>query len=413
MRVLWVKTGKLIPVDTGGKIRTYNILCRLAKQFETRLLSYYDGPLDPAYEAALLRQFPRSQLISTGVVDAGGFRSVLRYARQLPRRAPYSVSKFTHRIVRKAVADAVASGHFDLLICDFLAASLNFPDNPFIPCILFQHNVESVLWKRMTAAESHFPRKLAYAYEAARMLSYERQALSKFHHILCVSEQDREQMLKMQPHCEITVIPTGVDVHESLLAPPSSTRPPRIVFSGSMDWEPNVDAVVYFCAQIWPQLLSEFPDAIFQIVGRNPLPRVKRLASKSVLVTGTVPSVNEYIKNATVVVVPLRIGGGTRLKIYEAMAFGKALVSTSIGAEGLAFQNGRDLLLADDTSSFANAILMLLRDDEIRGKFEHAARQLAVQHDWSEVVRKFSEVLRNIVAVSSMRETRRQIAFQR
>ncbi|MFY9644383.1 MAG: glycosyltransferase family 4 protein, partial [Terriglobales bacterium] len=180
------------------------------------------------------------------------------------------------------------------------------------------------------------------------------------------------------------------------VAPPSTVTPPRIVFTGSMDWEPNIDAMEYFCAQIWPRILAEFPDAVFQIVGRTPLARVQRLASPSVQVTGTVPSVTDYLRDATVVVVPLRIGGGTRLKIYEAMAMGKALVSTSIGAEGLSFKNGRDLLLADDASSFVDAILLLLRDDQARRRFEQAAVQLAAQFDWSVVVSQFAEVLREV-----------------
>jgi glycosyltransferase involved in cell wall biosynthesis len=117
-----------------------------------------------------------------------------------------------------------------------------------------------------------------------------------------------------------------------------------------------------------------------------------------VQVTGTVPSVTDYLRNATVVVVPLRIGGGTRLKIYEAMAMGKALVSTSIGAEGLSFENGRDLLLTDDASSFADAILLLLRDAQVRRKFEQAAVQLAAQFDWSVVAGQFAEVLQRIAS---------------
>jgi glycosyltransferase involved in cell wall biosynthesis len=168
-----------------------------------------------------------------------------------------------------------------------------------------------------------------------------------------------------------------------------------------MDWEPNIDAVEYFCGQIWPRILAEFPDAIFQIVGRNPFAKVQRLASPSVQVTGSVPSVTDYLRDASVVVVPLRIGGGTRLKIYEAMAMGKALVSTSIGAEGLNFENGRDLLLADDASSFGDAILLLLRDAEVRRRFELAAVQLAAQFDWSVVAGQFAEVLQRIASGST------------
>jgi polysaccharide biosynthesis protein PslH len=192
-----------------------------------------------------------------------------------------------------------------------------------------------------------------------------------------------------------------VDTQQFKVAPPSSATPPRIVFTGSMDWEPNIDAVEYFCGQIWPRVLAEFPDAIFQIVGRNPFAKVQRLASKSVQVTGTVPSVTDYLRSATVVIVPLRIGGGTRLKIYEAMAMGKALVSTSIGAEGLAFQNGRDLLLADDASSFADAILLLLRDAPVRRRFEEAAVQQAAQFDWSVVAGQFAEVLQKMTLDNS------------
>ena len=406
MRVLWVKAGKLLPVDTGGKIRSYNILRRLAQNQDTdknhqlTLLSYYGGRRDPDYETALPQHFPHAQVVHTAAADSEGLRGVLDYLSKLPRLAPYSVSKFTHPAVGKLIARQLSSGQFDVAVCDFLAPSLNFPEKLPIPCLLFQHNVESALWRRMATTESHPLRKLAYTLEAARMSRYERRTLARFHHIVAVSENDRQQMLAMDPACEITVNPTGVDTKQFQIAPPSSATPPRIVFTGSMDWEPNIDAMEYFCAQIWPRILAEFPDAIFQIVGRTPFPRVQRLASKSVVVTGTVPSVQDYLRDATVVVVPLRIGGGTRLKIYEAMAMGKALVSTSIGAEGLSFENGRDLLLADDVSSFADAILLLLRDDQVRRKFEQAAVKLAAQFDWSVVAGQFAEVLQQMDASS-------------
>jgi len=218
----------------------------------------------------------------------------------------------------------------------------------------------------------------------------------------------------MEPGCEITVVPTGVDTQQFQVAPASSATPPRIVFTGSMDWEPNIDAVEFFCGQIWPRILAEFPNAIFQIVGRNPFAKVQRLASQSVQVTGTVPSVTDYLRGATVVVVPLRIGGGTRLKIYEAMAMGKALVSTSIGAEGLSFENGRDLLLADDASSFAEAILLLLRDAQVRRRIEQAAVQLAAQFDWSVVAGQFVEVLQRVASgVSSGTGADKPVAIKR
>jgi glycosyltransferase involved in cell wall biosynthesis len=407
VRVLWVKASKLLPVDTGGKIRSFNILRRLAESHELTLISYYGGQRDLDYEAALPRQFPRSHVVYTAVPDSEGFRGILDYAWRVPRLTPYSISKYTHPAVSNLIASELSSGRFDVAICDFLHPTLNFPKKLPIPCVLFQHNVESALWHRMATTESNPLRKLSYTLESARMSRYERQTLARFRHIIAVSENDRQQMLDMLKAtgetCEITVVPTGVDTKQFQVAAPSSATPPRIVFTGSMDWEPNIDAVEYFCGQIWPRILAEFPDAIFQIVGRSPFAKVLRLASKSVQVTGTVPSVTDYLRDATVVIVPLRIGGGTRLKIYEAMAMGKALVSTSIGAEGLSFQNGRDLMLADDASSFADAILLLLRDAQLRRRFEQAAVVQAAQFDWSVVAQQFADVLQKVAPPTSIR----------
>jgi polysaccharide biosynthesis protein PslH len=398
VRVLWVKAGKLLPVDTGGKIRSYNIVRYLARDHEVTLLSYYGGQRDAAYEASLAKEIPGSQIIYTAAPDSNALQRGLDYLYRLPRPAPYAVSKFTHSTVRTTVGGWLAGGRFDVAVCDFLSASSNFPSRRTTPCILFQHNVESSLWQRMAATESNPVKKLSFAIESAKMTRYERATLGRFQHIIAVSEHDRQQMLKMDPACEITVVPTGVDTQKFKVAPPSSANPPRVVFTGSMDWEPNIDAVDYFCAQIWPRIRKEFPDAIFQIVGRNPFAKVRRLASDSVQVTGTVPSVEDYLEKASVVVVPLRIGGGTRLKIFEAMAMGKALVSTSIGAEGLDIQSGRDLLLADDAGSLADAVLLLLRDAGIRRKIEQAAVETAAQYDWSRVVLRFAEVLRKVTA---------------
>ncbi len=401
MRVLWVKGGKLLPVDTGGKIRSYNLLRFLGKDHEVTLLQYYGGRRDRDFEVVLGKELPGSEIIHTAAPDSNFLDRSLDYLYRLPMRPPYAVSKFTHRLVRSKLCNWLPSGRFDVAVCDFLSASWNFPSPLLMPCVLFQHNVESSLWQRLAAVESNPIKKLSFAIESAKMTRYERATLGKFHHIIAVSEHDRQQMLQMNPSCEITVVPTGVDTQKFNIAPPSSAEPARVVFTGSMDWEPNVDAVEYFCSQIWPRVLVEFPAAIFQIVGRNPFAKVQRLASPSVQVTGTVPSVAEYLEKASVVVVPLRIGGGTRLKIFEAMAMGKAMVSTSIGAEGLGVENGRDLLLADDAASFADAVMLLLRDAAVRRKFEQAAVRLAAQYDWSQVVKQFADVLRKVTAANS------------
>jgi glycosyltransferase involved in cell wall biosynthesis len=397
VRILWVKAGKLLPVDTGGKIRSYNILRHLARNHDVTLLSYFGGKKDSVYETEIQRELPGALTICTGAPDGSALAQSADYIRRVFQSAPFAVSKFTHSAVQQALKSSAGAKQFDVAVCDFLSASLNFPDELETPTVLFQHNVETALWRRMAATEKNPVKRLAYRLEAAKMARYERRALGKFHHIIAVSDNDRRQMLAMDSNCRITVVPTGVDTQKYPVAPPANANPPKIVFTGSMDWEPNIDAIAYFCQDIFPHVRAEYPNALFQVVGRNPHPRVKQLASEHVQVTGTVPSVAEYLRDATVVTVPLRIGGGTRLKIFEAMAMGKALVSTSIGAEGLDVQSGRDLILADEPLSFAGAIVSLIRDARLRQQYERAAARLAAQYDWSTIVQRFAEVLQRVI----------------
>jgi glycosyltransferase involved in cell wall biosynthesis len=195
----------------------------------------------------------------------------------------------------------------------------------------------------------------------------------------------------------ITVVPTGVDLDEYRPDPNAPEAGPLVTFVGAMDWEPNVDGVEYFASDIWPAIKAEVPEARFRIVGRNPGRRVQKWASDSIEVTGRVPSVVEHLRQSAVAIVPLRIGGGTRLKIYEAMATAKAVVSTTVGAEGLDVHHGRDIILADDPRSFAQAVIMLLRDRELRRRYEQAAAETAARCDWPAIGERFSEVLRAVV----------------
>ncbi|MFN2511740.1 MAG: glycosyltransferase family 4 protein [Pyrinomonadaceae bacterium] len=398
MKILWVKAGKLLPVDAGGKIRSYNLLRQLAARHEVTLLSYYGGRRDEKYEREIAEHLPGAETICTGAPEAAPVRQGLDYLRHVASNAPYAVTKFTAPEVRRRVGAWLNERRCAVAVCDFLSASLNFPRDLVTPTVLFQHNVESALWERQATHEPNPVKRVAFKLEAAKMLAYERATVGRFHHIIAVSEHDREQMMSMTEPARITVVPTGVDLRQysaaaGSVAATASESTPLVMFLGSMDWEANIDGAVYFCRDIWPGVLAAVPGARFRIVGRNPHPRVRKLASDSVEVTGTVSSVIDHLKEAAVFVVPLRVGGGTRLKIFEAMAMGKAVVSTTIGAEGLDVTHGQDVLLADDARTFADSVLTLLRDTTIRREFAEAAAKLAAQHDWSVVVNRFEDAL--------------------
>jgi glycosyltransferase involved in cell wall biosynthesis len=291
------------------------------------------------------------------------------------------------------VADWMGQRRFDVAVCDFLASAPNFPLDLATPTVLFQHNVETVLWKRRSKFAANWMHRIIANAESAKMVRYETEQVRRFDHVLAVSEYDRQAMSGMRDTSRISVLPTGVDLAKYRYDPESRPVGPIVVFVGSMDWEPNIDGVEYFCKDIWPRVIAQFPGAIFRIVGRDPHRRVRNLASASVTVTGTVPSVVEPLREAAVVVVPLRMGGGTRIKIYEGMALGKATVSTNVGAEGLNVHDGFDILLADDPSRFAEHIVALLRNDILRRAYEKAAAAAVRTYDWGVIADLFVKQL--------------------
>jgi glycosyltransferase involved in cell wall biosynthesis len=429
MRILWVKADKLLPVHNGGNIRTYHVLRYLSARHQLTFYSYYGGAPDPDYERELQRQLPGSVALCTGKRELSGAARGFDYLAHLRAQPPYAVSRFAHAPVQKQLQAWFREERFDVAVCDFLDAAVNFPGKLSLPSVLFQHNVESEIWRRHAATAANPAKKMMYGMEFRKMLRYERAALSKFHHVIAVSENDRVLMTRWVDADRVTVVPTGVDLAEYSPDPSSPgaansaaahTEPaPLITFVGAMDWEPNVDGVEYFCGEIWPAIKAEMPQARLRIVGRNPDRRVQKWASSavghtsdghtsvghtsdghtkdgSIEVTGRVPSVIEHLRQSAVVIVPLRIGGGTRLKIYEAMATGKAVVSTTVGAEGLDVQHGRDIILADDPASFSQAVIALLRDRELRQRYEKAAAETAARYDWPAIGERFSAILQAV-----------------
>lgn len=397
MKILWVKPGKLLPLNTGGQLRTYNILRQLSATHDLTYLSYYGGLRDEDYEREILKHLPGTVTVHTAAPDTTELERRLDYLYRLTWRAPYAVSKFTDKKVQRLLAEWIPQRKFHVAVCDFLSSTLNFPSNLATPTVLFQHNVECVLWERKAKFEIKWLDRMVSKIEYAKMLRCEPEQVRRFHHVIAVSEQDREAMRWMVDPSHVSVVPTGVDLKKFQYDPAVKPAGPLVVFTGSMDWEANIDGVEYFCKEIWPLVLAKVPDAKFQVVGRNPHPRVKKLASDSVEVTGTVPSVVDYLRDAAVFVIPLRIGGGTRIKIYEGMAMGKATVSTTVGAEGLDIQHGKDIVLADDPASFAQGIVTFLKNENARRRFEASAAATARQYDWSVITQRFVEVLQKTI----------------
>ena len=397
MRILWLKSDLLLPLDKGGKLRTWHLMRHLARRHEITYLAFRE-PDQPAADVEGMKEVAaRVETITRREPAKGTLRFYVDAALHLVDPLPYAVGKYRSAEYRRRLEALLARERFDLIVCDFLFPAVNLPKRLPCPAVMFTHNVESEIWRRHAETKTGVLGRLLYGAQYRRMLRYERRELARFDGILAVSDADRDTFTRLYPGAisqPVHVVPTGVDT--DYFEPASSDPQSRaMVFTGSMDWLPNEDAMIYFCREVLPAIRAEIPDASLAIVGRTPTPAVKKLAEEhGVTVTGRVDDVRPYMKEAAVYIVPLRIGGGTRLKIFEAMAMGKAVVSTTVGAEGLPVTDGEHVRLADEPAAFARAVVHLMRDLDERRRIEAAARALVVaRYDWSAVAGELESAL--------------------
>jgi sugar transferase (PEP-CTERM/EpsH1 system associated) len=398
MRILWLNINTLLPLDKGGKLRTWHLLRHLARHHEVTYLAFSgrmqsQADLDGMREVCMrLETVPREEP-SKGT--ARFYTDVLAHSLD---PLPYAVGKYRSRGYRRRLGALLETGRFDLIVCDFLFPAVNLPRRLPCPAVLFTHNVEAEIWRRHAEVQTNALTRWFFRSQWRRMLAFERQAMSRFDLILAVSPTDRATLQRVYGsavRAPIKVVPTGVDTEYFTPSPAVAADPYQLVFTGAMDWLPNDDAIRYFCREILPRVRAAEPRTTLAIVGRAPSAAVRKLADQpGITVTGFVDDVRPYLARGSVYVVPLRIGGGTRLKIFEAMASGQAIVSTSVGAEGLPVTSGRDIVLADDPGAFAESVLRLLRDRTARQRLGHAARTLVERHyDWSAVAGSLERAL--------------------
>ena len=395
LRILWLKTELLHPVDKGGKIRTYHMLKGLKRDHEITYLTLDDGTADKeARERAAeycheLICVPHQQRQKF----TAGFYAEL--ALNLISNLPYAIAKYHSAEMRRRIQQLTRDNPYDVVVCDFLAPAVNVSRQLPCPTLLFQHNVEAMIWKRHSEVQSN---TLKHAYllgQWRKMQAFEGVMCRRFDRVIAVSREDSELMQREYRVTAIDDVPTGVDTEFFRPRRAERREPRNLVFTGSMDWLPNEDAISYFTTEIMPLIKNTLPDVTLTVVGRNPYPALVELSRRdpSIIVTGRVEDVRPYMERAAAYVVPLRIGGGTRLKIFEAMAMEKPIVSTTVGAEGLPVQHEAELLLADTPEAFAAAVARVLTDEEFAFHLgRRAAKLVREQFGWNRVAQRFAEI---------------------
>ncbi|HSB80585.1 MAG TPA: glycosyltransferase family 4 protein [Candidatus Methylomirabilis sp.] len=397
MRILWVKVGGLWPLNTGGRLRSFHILSELSRHHPVTLLTTH-GPDDDPEE--LPRRLPHCRGVRSmpaTLPKRGSARFVGALLRSWLSSLPLDINKCRVPDLRRTAQRIIRAGECDVCVADFLAAVPNVPLEGAVPVVLFSHNVEHLIWRRLSRIEGRGWRRALLELEWRKMRRFEAQACSRVNLTIAVSEDDRRLLAANAPRALVHALPTGVD--SSYFTPNGyQENATGLVFTGSMDWYPNEDAILHFIHTILPGIQREVPEVSMTVVGRNPRPSLRQAATAAgIRVTGTVQDVRPYVAEAAVYVVPLRAGGGTRLKIFEALAMGKAVVSTTVGAEGLPLVSGEHFVRADDPAEFARAVVSLLRDPARRRALGMAGRHLVEQrYSWAQVAREFETHLEGV-----------------
>lgn len=394
MNILFVSITVPYPAVDGGRIRVLNLLKQLVNQGDN-LTFVALKTKNSDFEGI---EYLRNLGIDAHLVESDSSKSGLLYHAFFHRK-PFTVAKYCSSDFTRKLQKLIQKKNFDIVHFEMLHGGQYLDDLPNkIPTLLSLQNIDSVIWRRLAEYSKSRIQKKLYRQQARTFSRYEKNMYPKFNTVACVSEIDADIVSQICPQANIDIVSNGVDIQ--LYEPKYGQEKENIlVFTGSMDWLPNEDAALYFNQKVFPLIKQNIKDAKFYIVGSNPTDNVLELGRKEdVIVTGEVEDIKPYIAQATVYVVPLRIGGGTRLKILEALAMGKAVVSTSVGAEGLNLSDGKNIFKVDKTENFAEITTKLMKNQNLRKQIGMAGRKFVEEeYSWSKIGKKLKEVYKQTV----------------
>lgn len=399
-RVTWLKILILDeefphPLNTGKRIRSFHLARALAARHHVTYLAY--GAVDSEAARALGAAGLEPAAVPAPDRRKSGTRFYLRLLANLLSPEPYIVTSHYTAAFQAEVDRRIAHGGYDLVLCEWSPYARFLKDRTGVRSIVVAHNIESHIWERYEEHERNPGKRWYITRQREKVQAFEKTMVAWVDGATAVSVAEADEIRAFGIRGPVEVIENGVD---AAYFTPSTTPEDetRLVFTGSMDWRPNQDAAHHFVKDVWPILQRARPALRATFVGRDPSPDVRQLAeTPGIEITGTVPDVRPMIARAAVYIVPLRIGGGSRLKILEALAMEKAVVSTTVGAEGLLVRDGRDLVLADGPDAFAEAVLRLLDDPARRRALGQAGHALIEDHyRWESLGARLESFVRRV-----------------
>ncbi len=392
MRILVLDEEFPFPPNTGKRIRSFSLFSRLGKNHEVSYLAY--GDADSLASKALKMVDLNAIAVADVKPDKFGPLFYLRLAANLLSGLPYIVTSHYSDLFKSEFVRQVDAFKPDLILCEWTPYAKFAEDIKGIPRVVSAHNVESRIWRRYYETENNPAKKWYIARQVEKLERFEKEVFASFEGIMAVSQSDACEIKNICPEARVDVVDNGVDLdyfnHEAQKVDENS-----LVFVGSMDWRPNQDAVTFFVKEIFPLIRQKKPEAHAVFVGRKPPEFIHAYNDiDGIEVTGSVKDIRPYVHSSAVYVVPLRIGGGTRLKILDAMAMHKPIVSTVVGAEGLDVTDRENILLAKTAQSFADQVVRLMDDKALQEKLAKKGRELVeAKYGWDSLAAKLENFL--------------------
>lgn len=382
MNILFLTPQIPYPPHSGGRIVTWNTIRRFAQSATVHVVSLYHHPSERSYLKAMQKICATAEAF-----PAHGKWSLWPMLHSCCSTWPFKALRFYNPAMKAYVRQLLDEHPIDVIHAqNFYTTTYADGDEPCLK-IHYKENMEGNLLIRYSQAHPNLAVQMLAYFEGLRTRRFEMRACHKFDRVLAISPLDRDALLERNPSLSIEHQPAGVDLDAYPFLPEPS-GPPTLVFTGTMSYYPNADGVRTFLEQAWMKIRTRVQDARLMIVGSDPPPSIQKWdGADGVTVTGRVPSVHDYLKQATLYLVPLRVGGGIRLKILEAMASGRAIVSTPVGCEGLQVTDGEHLRIAGLGDNFAAAVIQLLEKPDLRNQLREKARaQVEALYNWDAIV---------------------------
>ena len=419
MRILFVTTEPPWPPVGGASLRAYNFIRYLGPRHRLHLVCYATARQELTLREALE---PWCQSIH-GVPPPEPRAPLRRILDTTSQRLPDVVQRFASAAMAETVARLLAAeGGLDLVhMMGLEATAAMFPGDPrhgpvARPCLLLdalnvEHLVQRQAFQVAGRSPAEWPRALYSWMQSRKLRQYEKQLCAQVAGVVAVSQEDKVTLEHLAPGLRTALIPNGVDAGHyqpsASSGPASACVPdlpegrPVLLFTGTMDYRPNVDAVLWFAEEVFPLVLQAFQGAHFAVVGRNPVASIRKLSGPHITVTGAVPDDLPYFHHASVFVLPMRFGGGSRLKLLQAMACGLPVVTTSAGAGGVDVCPQKHAVVTDTAADFAESVVQLLQDTDAARRLGQQARELALKYDWDDSARRLENFYQSLLAVPS------------